>query len=62
MEYYCKIKSPAGMLTVSSDGKNITGLWIEGQKYFAKGLEKDAEEKKLPVFESVQKWLDIYFS
>jgi len=62
MEYFCKIKSPVGMLTVSSDGKNITGLWIEGQKYFANGLETDAEEKTLPVFENVQKWLDIYFS
>ena len=26
--------SPLGRLTMASDGKNLTGLWIEGQKYF----------------------------
>jgi methylated-DNA-[protein]-cysteine S-methyltransferase len=62
MEYIHKIKSPVGMLTVSSDGQNISGLWIEGQKYFAKTLEKDILEQNLPIFESVRKWLDIYFS
>jgi methylated-DNA-[protein]-cysteine S-methyltransferase len=62
MEYIRKIKSPVGALTVSSDGKNICGIWIEGQKYFAKTLEKDAVEQNLPIFETVQKWLDIYFS
>jgi methylated-DNA-[protein]-cysteine S-methyltransferase len=62
MEYVQKIKSPVGILTVSSDGKNISGLWIEGQKYFADKLEKDTCEKELPVFIDVSKWLDIYFS
>ncbi|MDR1177111.1 MAG: methylated-DNA--[protein]-cysteine S-methyltransferase [Treponema sp.] len=62
MEYIQKIRSPVGMLTVSSDGKNICGLWIEGQKYFAKTLEKDVLEQNLPIFGKVQKWLDIYFS
>ena len=62
MEYIQKIKSPVGLLTVSSDGKNISGLWIEGQKYFLKTLDKEAAEQKLPVFDDVKKWLDIYFS
>jgi methylated-DNA-[protein]-cysteine S-methyltransferase len=62
VEYIQKIKSPIGMLTVSSDGSNITGLWMEGQKYFARTLEKDAGEKGLPVFDDVRKWLGIYFS
>jgi methylated-DNA-[protein]-cysteine S-methyltransferase len=62
MEYIRKIKSPVGILTVSSDGQNISGLWIEEQKYFAETLEKDVCEKNLPIFEHVQEWLDIYFS
>jgi methylated-DNA-[protein]-cysteine S-methyltransferase len=62
MEYIRKIKSPVGVLTVSSDGQNISGLWIEGQKYFAKTLEKDVLEQNLPIFENVREWLDIYFS
>ncbi|MDR2806409.1 MAG: methylated-DNA--[protein]-cysteine S-methyltransferase [Dysgonamonadaceae bacterium] len=62
MEYIHNVKSPVGMLTVSSDGKNITGLWIENQKYFAKTLSKNVVEQNLPIFENIQKWLDIYFS
>jgi methylated-DNA-[protein]-cysteine S-methyltransferase len=35
---------------------------MEGQKYFARTLGKDVSEQNLPVFETVRKWLDIYFS
>jgi methylated-DNA-[protein]-cysteine S-methyltransferase len=62
MEYINKIKSPIGILTVSSDGQSVSGLWIEGQKYFAKTLEDDVSEQNLPLFEEVRRWLDIYFS
>ncbi|MDR2592373.1 MAG: methylated-DNA--[protein]-cysteine S-methyltransferase [Chitinispirillales bacterium] len=62
MEYIQKIKSPIGTLTVSSDGTNVTGLWIEGQKYFARTLEKGVLEKNVPIFESVRDWLGVYFS
>ncbi|MDR2756489.1 MAG: methylated-DNA--[protein]-cysteine S-methyltransferase [Planctomycetaceae bacterium] len=62
MEYICSIKSPVGILMASSDGKNVSGLWIEGQKYFAKTLEKDVQKQNLPIFKNVQKWLDMYFS
>ena len=30
--------SPVGMLTLSSDGTALTGLWLDGQKYFGAGL------------------------
>jgi methylated-DNA-[protein]-cysteine S-methyltransferase len=62
MEYIQKFNSPVGILTLASDGTNISGLWIEGQKYFARSLEKEASEKQLPVFADAKKWLDIYFS
>ncbi|MDR0704629.1 MAG: methylated-DNA--[protein]-cysteine S-methyltransferase [Planctomycetaceae bacterium] len=62
MEYIHKIKSPVGILTVSSNGQRISGLWMEGQKYFAKTLGKDISERNLPIFKEVRKWLDIYFS
>ncbi|MDR1356241.1 MAG: methylated-DNA--[protein]-cysteine S-methyltransferase [Tannerellaceae bacterium] len=62
MKYIHRIKSPVGTLTVSSDGENISGLWIEGQKYFARTLGKDVFEQDLPVFGNVREWLDIYFS
>jgi methylated-DNA-[protein]-cysteine S-methyltransferase len=62
MKYIQEIKSPVGTLTLASDGNNVSGLWIEGQKYFAKTLGKNALKQNLPVFEDVQRWLDIYFS
>lgn len=40
----------------------LTGLWFEGQKYFALHLEPEHEEKELPVFADAKRWLDIYFS
>jgi methylated-DNA-[protein]-cysteine S-methyltransferase len=62
MRYIRKISSPVGLLTVASDGENVTGLWIEGQKYFASTLGLHVEEKDLPVFDSARKWLERYFS
>ncbi|MDR2027494.1 MAG: methylated-DNA--[protein]-cysteine S-methyltransferase [Prevotellaceae bacterium] len=62
MEYIYKIKSPVGILTASSDGQNVCGLWMEGQKYFARTLGNDVLEQNLPIFEDVQRWLDVYFS
>lgn len=46
---------------MASDGTALTGLWFDEQKYFAEGIEPDAEEKKLPVFDEAMRWLDIYF-
>jgi len=63
MDYIRKFSSPLGELTISSDGSNITGLWLEGQKYFAATIDEiSAKESDLPVFEIAGKWLDLYFS
>ena len=45
MVYICKIPSPAGQLTLSSNGKSITGLWIEGQKYYGSTLDRNMLER-----------------
>lgn len=62
MHYIGKYESPLGGITLASDGKSLTGLWFDGQKYFADGLPKEHTKKNLPVFEQTAKWLDIYFS
>lgn len=62
MNYICMIPSPLGELTIASDGENLTGLWIAGQKYFAAGLKTDAVKRDLPVFETAKKWLECYFA
>ena len=61
MEYIHHYKSPLGDITMASDGKALTGLWFDGQKYFAVTLSKEYEERLLPVFETADRWLDIYF-
>ncbi len=62
MNYLCKISSPLGGLTVSSDGECITGLWNEGQKYFAATLDVGAAQEHVPVFDDVRAWLGEYFA
>ena len=54
--------SPVGMLTLSSDGTALTGLWLDGQKYFGAGLPNAVKENDLPVFEQASAWLDAYFA
>lgn len=62
MGYTMEYSSPIGRLTLASDGESITGLWTEGQKYFASTLEAEAAAKEgLPVFEKAREWLDRYF-
>ena len=55
-------QSPLGGITISSDGSALTGLWFDGQKYFASTLSADYKTKDLPVFTEAKRWLDIYFS
>ena len=62
MNYICKVPSPMGELTLSGDGLNLTGLWMEGQKYFGAGLGKTETTDSLPMFTFVKKWLDDYFA
>ncbi len=62
MEYIHHYVSPLGGITTASDGTALTGLWFDGQKYFADSLDTGYEEKDLPIFEQADRWLDIYFS
>ena len=59
MYYSTTCSSPVGMLTLASDGNNLTGLWIEGQKYHGNTMEGElVENKEIPVFERPRTWLD----
>ena len=62
MDYTYHVDSPLGGITLASDGQALTGLWFDGQKYFADTLSKQHEEKALVVFEQTERWLSIYFS
>ena len=62
MEYTYYYDSPLGGITLASDGKVLTGLWFNGQKYFANNISKNYVKKNLPVFKQTHQWLNIYFS
>lgn len=62
MQYTTHYESPLGGITLASDGNALTGLWFDGQKYFAGTLAKEHETAELPVFDATRRWLDEYFS
>lgn len=61
MEYTHYYDSPLGRIMLAAEGQALTGLWFEGQKYFADKLDRDHRQKKLPVFEQAEKWLTLFF-
>ena len=62
MDYTYHYTSPIGGITMASNGESLTGLWFDGQKYFASTLSQRHMEKQLPVFDRTCEWLDLYFS
>lgn len=62
MQYISHYQSPLGNILLAADTVGLTGLWFEGQKYFALYLDKEHEAKEIPLFEKTKQWLDIYFS
>ena len=61
MDYTFHYPSPLGGITLASDGEALTGLWFDGQKYFADTLDAEYAEKALPIFDEAARWLDLYF-
>lgn len=62
MQYTTHYHSPLGDILLAADDTGLTGLWFEGQKYYALYLDAEHKEKEIPLFKDVKRWLDIYFS
>lgn len=62
MDYIYHYNSPLGGITIASEGKALTGLWFDNEKYFADTLSKEYRQELLPIFEQTIRWLDIYFT
>ena len=59
MLYSSLYSSPIGWLTLASDGENLTGWWMEDQKYFGSTINGDIIDKdELKVFALVKNWLN----
>ena len=61
MVYTCKYKSPLGNILLAADEIGVTGLWFEGQKYFANTLPDEHIPKETGILTEAKKWLDVYF-
>lgn len=62
MNYISHYPSPLGEILLAADEIGLTGLWFEGQRYFALSLDAENEAKDLPVFRDAKRWLEIYFA
>ena len=54
--------SPLGGILLAADDDGLTGLWFDGEKYFADHLPAEHTEQETPVLAQTARWLDIYFS
>ena len=62
MVYTCSYNSPIGNMLIAADEIGLTGLWFEGQKYFANTLSDEHIPQETEILAETKKWLDVYFS
>lgn len=62
MIYTLKYSSPLGGILLAADEIGLTGLWFDGEKYFADNLPAEHSERETPTLAEAVRWLDIYFS
>ena len=60
-QYIVTYASPLGIITMGSNGKQLTGLWFEGQKYFDYPSGDQPSHLSLTIFDETRTWLDVYF-
>lgn len=54
--------SPLGGILLAADEIGLTGLWFDGEKYFADHLPAEHVERETPILAETKRWLDIYFT
>jgi len=62
MQYTTHYDSPLGGILLAADHEGLTGLWFDGEKYYAGHLDPEHKEGNLPVLDDARRWLDIYFT
>lgn len=62
MIYTTYYNSPVGRLLLAEENGALTGLWIEGQKYFPDlQTEESRKNAETEVLRQTQEWLERYF-
>lgn len=62
MVYTQKYASPVGDMLLAADGIGLTGVWFDGEKFFADNLPAEHAERETPTLAAAKRWLDIYFA
>ena len=62
MVYIQKYASPVGDMLLAADGIGLTGVWFDGEKFFADNLPAEHAERETPTLAAAKRWLDIYFA
>ena len=53
--------APYGRYVMAAEDGALTGLWLEGQKYFPSDLPEPSGEEA-EIFARTRRWLDAYFA
>ena len=62
MMYTLHYASPLGGILLAADEIGLTGLWFDGEKYFADGLDPEHTAQETLILREAKRWLDVYFS
>ena len=62
MTYTQHCNSPLGVILLAADETGLTGLWLDGAKYFADNLPEAHTEQETPILLEAKRWLDLYFA
>ena len=61
MMYTLHYDSPLGGILLAADEVGLTGLWFDGEKYFADALDPEHKAQETPILREAKRWLDVYF-
>ncbi len=62
MIYTCTIDTKLGTMTAAANNDALIGLWFIGQKYYPSRIGQWGCEPDHPVFKTLQRHLETYFS
>ena len=62
MQYINHYPSPFGGILLAADETGLSGLWFDGAKHYAAGLDPEQKEQDTPVLDQTKEWLTVYFS
>lgn len=61
MTYIQPYTSPLGGMVLAADDAGLTGVWFNGEKYFAQHEGHQHKEQNTSILQQTKRWLDCYF-